>query len=275
MTNLTIIIVSYNTCELLDACIRSLNQPRPTVPTNIVVVDNGSHDASVETIRRHWPQVKVIEVGSNVGYAAANNLGIRESNSKLILLLNSDTLASGLAIDALVAQLRERPNVGAIGPRLVNRYGQQELSFGNMIGPWNELIQKVKRISLTHDVPIISRRIRNSLIRPGYHDWVSGACLLFRRSDADAVGGLDERFFLYGEDVDFCAALRRTGKRVFFSPDIEVLHHVGRSGLHMSEQTELAYRRSQLAFYRKHHPSWAPLLKVYLKARGKLPPQSS
>ena len=275
MTDLAIIIVSYNTCKLLDACVRSLNQPRPKVPTDIVVVDNGSHDGSVETIRRHWPQVKVLEVGRNIGYAAANNLGIRESNSEFILLLNSDTLASGVAIDVLVNQLRERPGVGAIGPRLVNRSGQPELSFGNMIGPFNELIQRAKRIALAHDIPVISRRIRETLITPGYHDWVSGACLLFRRGDAETVGGLDERFFLYGEDVDFCAALRRIGKRVFFSPDVEVLHHIGQSGVRMSEQTQLAYRRSQVAFYSKHHPAWLPLLKAYLKIRGKLPTKSS
>ena len=275
MTDLAIIIVSYNTCKLLDACVRSLNQPRPKVPTDIVVVDNGSHDGSVETIRRHWPQVKVLEVGRNIGYAAANNLGIRESNSEFVLLLNSDTLASGVAIDVLVNQLRERPGVGAIGPRLVNRSGQPELSFGNMIGPFNELIQRAKRIALAHDIPVISRRIRETLITPGYHDWVSGACLLFRRGDAETVGGLDERFFLYGEDVDFCAALRRIGKRVFFSPDVEVLHHIGQSGVRMSEQTQLAYRRSQVAFYSKHHPAWLPLLKAYLKIRGKLPTKSS
>ena len=275
MTDLAIIIVSYNTCKLLDACVGSLSQPSPKVPTDIVVVDNGSHDGSVETIRRHWPQVKVLEVGRNIGYAAANNLGIRESNSEFILLLNSDTLASGVAIDVLVNQLRERPSVGAIGPRLVNRSGQPELSFGNMIGPFNELIQRAKRIALAHDIPVISRRIRETLITPGYHDWVSGACLLFRRGDAETVGGLDERFFLYGEDVDFCAALRRIGKRVFFSPDVEVLHHIGQSGVRMSEQTQLAYRRSQVAFYSKHHPAWLPLLKAYLKIRGKLPTKSS
>lgn len=275
MTNLAIIIVSYNTCELLDECVRSLNQPGPTVPTNIVVVDNGSTDGSVRTIRRRWPHVKVIDIGRNIGYAAANNIGIRETNGELILLLNSDTLASGSAIDTLVKELRSRPNVGAIGPRLVNRYGQPELSFGNMIGPFNELIQKGKRIALTHDVPVISRRIRASLIQPGYHDWVSGACLLFWRRDAEAAGGLDERFFLYGEDVDFCAALRRIGKRVFFTPNVEVLHHIGQSGLHVSAQTALAYRRSQLAFYSKHHPAWAPLLKLYLTARGKFSTQLS
>jgi len=275
MTDLAIIIVSYNTCKLLDACVGSLSQPSPKVPTDIVVVDNGSHDGSVETIRRHWPQVKVLEVGRNIGYAAANNLGIRESNSEFVLLLNSDTLASGIAIDVLVNQLRERPGVGAIGPRLVNRSGQPELSFGNMIGPFNELIQRAKRIALAHDIPVISRRIREALITPGYHDWVSGACLLFRRGDAETVGGLDERFFLYGEDVDFCAALRRIGKRVFFSPDVEVLHHIGQSGVRMSEQTQLAYRRSQVAFYSKHHPAWLPLLKAYLKIRGKLPTKSS
>jgi GT2 family glycosyltransferase len=99
-------------------------------------------------------------------------------------------------------------------------------------------------------------------------DWVSGACLLTRRTDLDAVGLLDERFFLYTEDVDLCASVRARNRGVLFAGDIEIVHLRGRSA---GAATRLAYRRSQLAFYQKHHPAWLPWLRAYLKIRGELP----
>jgi hypothetical protein len=108
--------------------------------------------------------------------------------------------------------------------------------------------------------------------RRHYPDWVSGACLLVRRADALAAGLLDDRYFLYAEDVDFCAALRSLGRRILFTPDAEVVHLRGASGRKRRVETGRAYRRSQLAFYEKHHPRWAPLLRAYLRLRGALPP---
>ena len=102
-------------------------------------------------------------------------------------------------------------------------------------------------------------------------DWVSGACLLVARTDAQAVGLLDERFFLYTEDVDFCASIRSRGKNVLFAPASEVTHLRGRSRATAPAAMNAAYRRSQLAFYEKHHPGWAPLLKAYLAVKRELP----
>ena len=104
-------------------------------------------------------------------------------------------------------------------------------------------------------------------------DWVSGACLLVQRQDAEAVGLLDERFFMYGEDVDFCAAIRSHGKRILFTPAAEFIHLRGRSRVTAPEATERAYRQSQLAFYEKHHPQWLPILRIYLRLKGSLPKQ--
>jgi GT2 family glycosyltransferase len=106
-------------------------------------------------------------------------------------------------------------------------------------------------------------------------DWVSGACLLVRRTDAEAVGLMDERYFMYAEDVDFCAAVRARGRRVLFSPAAEVVHLRGRSRATASTAAEQAYRRSQIAFYEKHHPGWVPWLRWYLKMKGGLPDNRS
>ena len=106
----------------------------------------------------------------------------------------------------------------------------------------------------------------------GQPDWVSGACLLVRRVAAEQAGLLDERFFIYAEDVDFCAAVRAHGHKVRFTPAAQIVHHRGRSVATNRSLVDAAYRRSQIAFYEKHHPAWAPWLRAYLRLRGKLPP---
>jgi GT2 family glycosyltransferase len=100
-------------------------------------------------------------------------------------------------------------------------------------------------------------------------DWVSGACLLVRRADAEAVGLLDERFFMYTEDVDFCASIRARGHKILFTPDVQIVHLVGRSAAFSPRATRDAYHRSRLAFYRKHHPAWAPLLRMWLAVKSR------
>jgi GT2 family glycosyltransferase len=140
-----------------------------------------------------------------------------------------------------------------------------------MIGPFAELRQKLLVTGNDRGVPLLSAYVERLTQQARDVDWVSGACLLVRRADADAVGLLDERYFMYAEDVDFCAAIRARGRRVIFVPGSSVVHLRGRSVSSRPRATEMAYRRSQIAFYAKHHPAWAPLLRAYLKVRGRLP----
>ena len=269
MADLTIVIVSYNTRRDLENCLRSLHGPPPAISHEIVVVDNASTDGSVEAVRSQWPNVRVVSLDTNLGFARANNAGIRQTTSELILLLNSDTLVPADAIDRLTRALLELPGASIVGPRLVDRAGHPELSFGRMMGPVSELRQKATSI-LAGRTRMAAMTSHTRLV-----DWVSGACLLVRRQDAEAAGLLDERYFMYCEDVDFCAAVRARGGRVYFTPAAEVVHLRGRSRASNPSATGQAYRRSQLAFYRKHHPGWEPFLKVYLALRGKLPAKTT
>ena len=257
MTTLSIIIVSFNARADLERCLESLHAAPPAVPHEILVVDNGSTDGSIDVARRR-PDVRLIEIGSNLGFARASNVGIRASRGANLLLLNSDTVVPDGAIDRLLAALDQDRDVAVVGPRLVDAGGRAELSFGRMIGPLNELRQK--RLAR-------GRGVEARTSRRQYPDWVSGACLLVRRADAEAVGLLDERYFMYTEDVDFCAAIRARGRRVLFTPEVEVVHLRGRSAASAPAATRDAYRRSRLAFYEKHHPGWAPLLKLCLRLR--------
>jgi N-acetylglucosaminyl-diphospho-decaprenol L-rhamnosyltransferase len=257
VTQVAIVIVSYNTREDLARCLDALHASPPAATHEIVVVDNGSTDGSADVVRR-FPNVRLMESGGNVGFARANNIGMRATSSVNLLVLNSDTIVPAGAVDRLLAELDANPDVAVVGPRIVDGQGRAELSFGRMMGPLNEFRQK--RLGRGRVDELTSRR--------GYPDWVSAACLLVRRTDAEAVGLFDERYFMYTEDVDFCAAIRARGRKVLFSPDIEIVHLRGRSAATVPDQTHAAYRRSQIAFYEKHHPAWAPLLRLYLWLRG-------
>jgi hypothetical protein len=268
---LSIVIVSYNARADLENCLRSLSANPPALPHDITVVDNASTDGSVEAVRSGWPSVRVIERPANEGFARANNVGIRATRGELVLLLNSDTLVPAGALDALVRTLRAHPDAAVAGPRLVDAHGRPELSFGSMIGPVAELRQKMTMALYARGVRLVSGWVERATCREQFVDWVSGACLLVHRADAEAVGLLDERYFLYTEDVDFCAAIRARGRRILFTPDAHITHLRGRSRAAAPTKANAAYRRSQIAFYEKHHPRWAPLLKLYLKLKRELP----
>ena len=274
MPRLSIIIVTYNSAADTDACLGSLVQHPPSMDHEIVVVDNASTDGTAATIRSRWHGIRVIDATANVGFARANNVGIQQTFGSLILLLNPDTSVPAGALDTLVTALDARPDAAIAGPRLVDADGRVELSFGKMLGPFAELRQKFLVEGSQRAGPVAGY-VERITRRPQEVDWVSGACLLVRRTDAEAVGLLDERFFMYAEDVDFCASIRARGRRVLFCPAAEVIHLRGRSRATAAKATERAYRRSQLAFYEKHHPGWVPWLRWYLKVRGRLPDNST
>jgi N-acetylglucosaminyl-diphospho-decaprenol L-rhamnosyltransferase len=256
---LSIVIVSFNAGADLQACLLSLKKGPPAGDHEIIVVDNESTDGSAAAAER-IPGVRVIRMGRNAGFAAANNAGIRASRGNLLLLLNGDTLVPPGALDRLLERLSATEAAAVAGPRLVDAEGRPELSFGRMISPLNEYRQK-------HRTPAW---IEAETAREHFVDWVSGACLLVRRAEAEAAGLLDERFFLYTEDVDFCHAIRKRGGKVLFTPVATITHLRGRSRATMPVASQKAYRESHLAFYRKHHPLYVPVLRLYLRFKGEL-----
>lgn len=266
MIDVSIVIVSYNAAADLARCLTSLNDAPPAAAHEIVVVDNGSRDGSAD-VARGSANVKLLESSVNRGFAAASNDGIRASRGTTVLLLNSDTVVPAGAVDGLLRELRRHPAAAVAGPRLVDGAGIAELSFGRMLTPFNEWRQKRTMRGLERKDPAVIRRVDVLTRQEQWPDWVSGACLLVYRGDADAVGLLDERFFMYAEDVDFCAAIRARGRRILFTPTVEVVHLRGRSVASDPAETAARYRRSHLAFYEKHHPTLAGLLRLYKRVR--------
>lgn len=271
MSRLAIVVVTFNSAADIGACLESIPAAARHTDYEVIVVDNASPDGTAALVRDRWPHVRVLDAGGNVGFAAGNNLGIRATASELVLLLNPDAAPGHGAIDRLVAVLDAMPTVAVAGPRIVDETGRAELSHGAMIGPFAELRQKLLTHGHARHWPLIAARVERASREASFPDWVSGACLLIRRADLEHAGLLDERYFLYTEDVDLCAAVRAHGRLVRFSPEAEVVHARGASRASSPGPAGQAYRRSQLAFYRKHHPGWLPILSLYLKLRGRFP----
>ena len=267
MSALTIVIVSFNAQDDLARCLDSLAAAPPAIDHEIVVVDNASTDGSRDVVDAR-PSVRLMALPENVGFARANNVAIRATSSDLILLLNSDTIVPPGAIDGLVGALNDSGLTAAAGPRLVDAEGRPELSVGDMVGPLAEWRQKRLVTAYERGERWARQTVEFRTSWGLFPDWVSGACLLVKRAEAEAVGLLDERYFMYLEDVDFCAALRAQGQHIKFVPEVTVTHLRGRSRQSAPAATARHYRDSHRAFYRKHHPLWAPLLELYLRLKG-------
>jgi N-acetylglucosaminyl-diphospho-decaprenol L-rhamnosyltransferase len=268
--SLAIIIVSYNVRAELDTCLGSFVGHTAPFRTHTVVVDNASTDGTPQMVRERYPSVEVLEAGDNLGFARGNNLGIRHTSSEFVLLLNPDTIVPPGCIQALVRGLATHPDAAIAGPRLKDELGFPELSLGWSIGPFAELRQKIVGTLYNRRLRAVVRTVDAWSRTAGEREWVSGAALLVRRADLEQVGLLDERFFMYTEDVDLCLALRRRGRKVLYVPQAEIVHLRGRSA-GRNPQTERLRRQSQIAYYEKHHPAWVPILKAYLTVTGKRP----
>ena len=268
LSSLAIIIVTYNSADEIGPCLDSLVGHTAPFPTSITVVDNASTDRTAQMVRDRWPSVQVIESPTNVGFSRANNLGIRGTSGDYVLLMNPDTVAPPGAIQTLVRGLAAHPDAAIAGARLLSDRGFPELSWGEPIGPWNELKRKVFSILYYRKVRRIVRKVDKLSRQAREVAWVSGACMVIRRPDLEAVGLLDERYFMYTEDVDLCVAMAKRGRTVLYVAGAEVLHHRGKSAARNPE-TERMYRKSQLAYYEKHLPRWAGVLRAYFKLTGK------
>jgi hypothetical protein len=247
------VVVSYNTRDLLLACLDAL-RAHAGMDYEAIVVDNASGDGSAEAVRARFPEARVLASASNLGFSRANNLGLQAAAGAYVLVLNSDCEVRPGMLGALCAVLDARPEVAIVGPRTVSPDGRPQVSFGEALTPASEwrqgrLVRGVKRGN-----PAALRAAARLAERETEPDWVSGSCFLARRAALESVGGFDESFFLYEEDVDLCLRVRRAGGRVLYTPAAEVLHHLGRSMETSPARARFEYHRSHLRYYRKHNP---------------------
>jgi N-acetylglucosaminyl-diphospho-decaprenol L-rhamnosyltransferase len=247
---LTIILVNYHAREYLPACLAALEAAPPGVPHQVVLVDNSPGDGTAEAVRAHFPSVTIITNRANVGFGRACNQALRASDTPFVLLLNPDTEVQPGALDALLAALRANPQVAAAGPRLLYPDGRYQHSAFRLPGlaqaffGFFSLVPLDSRWNGRYPLPRSSR--------PRAVEHLLGACLLIRREALETVGLLDERFFIYFEETDWCARARRAGWELWQVPTATVIHHSGATTRPVAEQMSLQFHRSQALYYRKH-----------------------
>ncbi len=256
----SVIVLTYNTRDLTLRCLSSFYTEALAHGWQIIVVDNGSSDSTAEAIAEHFPGVQVLRSEKNLGYAAGNNLGLRRAMGEVVILLNSDVLASFSVLQGLTETLKAQPQVGAISAGLLTAEGRpQAFAYGCDPRP-GYLLHRGLRALLG-----LGFMHRWDVSQPIEAEWVSGACLCVRQEVLQQVGLLDERFFLYFEDNDWCLRMRQAGWRVLYDPRWTVTHLGGASGIQRNLISSIYYR-SLAAFYDKHYSLPATLtLRVLIK----------
>jgi len=262
-----VVIVSYNCRDAVLECCASVRDS--TTPTRLVVVDNGSADGTAAALAADFPEAEIIANDDNLGFGRAVNQGVAAGDSNRILLLNPDARLAPDSLAVLDAALHEDPRLAAVGPRLRDEHGTLEISTGRTLSLLNEATFKLAG-SLQRVGPFggwLERRYS----RDRRTHSLTAACLLLRREAWDAVGGFDERFFLYAEDVDLCYRLRAAGWPLGYMSGTTVMHRRGVAAATAPERTERHYRASQIAFYAKHRnaPS-RTILRMYLLTKYRL-----
>ncbi|BAM00821.1 MULTISPECIES: glycosyltransferase family 2 protein [Caldilinea] len=261
---LSVIIVNWNTCALLAECIAAVERETTSIPHDIWVVDNGSSDGSAAMLRQDFPHVQVIESPVNLGFARANNLAMRRSAGRYLLLLNTDALVQPGSVQALLQVAEAAPRAGVVGAHLLNPDGTFQASHTHFPTLWQEFL--------------ILSTLGRRLVRPWYPshgpeetkgpqrvEYVEGACMLVRREALAEVGGLDEGYFMYAEEVDWCKRMRAAGWEVWYAPAAKVVHIGGASSADRKTSREADLYRSRVRYFRIHHGRLeAEILKVMI-----------
>jgi N-acetylglucosaminyl-diphospho-decaprenol L-rhamnosyltransferase len=267
MRDLSIVIVNWNTRDLLRDCLKSVYESEGSFTFETVVVDNCSRDGSCAMVADEFPQVHVIESEINGGYAYANNLGLQHCHARYYLLLNSDTVLPPHALQQMLEFMDTHPEVGMAGPKLVLADGSLDLACRRSFPTVENSFYKL--FGLSHLFPKSRRFGRYNLTyldpdETAEVDSVVGAFMMVRGEVIEQVGGLDEAYFMYAEDLDWALRAKRAGWKVYYYPEVTVLHYKRKASEQNRDKANYEFWRAMYIFYRKHYaettPSWAHYL---------------
>jgi GT2 family glycosyltransferase len=264
---LSIIIVNWNVRDLLRQCLRSIDAGRGELEVEVIVVDSASADDSVAMVQSEFPWVRLIACDENVGFPRGNNIGLAQARGDYLLLLNPDTVVLDDALTVMMAYLAAHPAVGVVGPQLLNPDGTVQssrrrfptLATGFFESTWLQgLAPGVLRRYYALDLPDDAT---------AEVDWLVGACFMAPREVYERVGGLDESYFMYSEELDWCRRIVVAGWRVVYHPAARVIHHVGQSSDQAVTARHVNFQRAKLRYYRKYHGrAAAGALRLFLLA---------
>jgi GT2 family glycosyltransferase len=273
--DVSVIIVSYNTRDLLRVCLESIERSVGVEERETFVVDNASTDGSAEMVAAEFPWVQLIRSPINGGYAYANNLAMRQARGQRVLLLNPDTEVGPNAISDMVAFLDAHPDAAAVGPKLIKPDGSLDLACRRSFPSPAVAFYRMAGLSTLFPRSRVFGRYNLTYLSPDVEadvDSVVGAFMLVRRAAIEQVGLLDERFFMYGEDLDWAFRMKEQGWRIRYNPGVTVVHHKGASSRQTSASTTVHFYRAMQLFYEKHYHDgagsrlgWLIVSAIYLR----------
>jgi len=273
--DLSIIIVSYNTCEITRNCLQSIRDSNLQLSYEVIVVDNASTDGSVEMIEQEFPEIILIKNSTNNMFAKANNQGMKIARGDYFLLLNSDTIVTPGNIEKMFYFISAHSNkIGCVGPKVLNSDGtvqsegkplySVENAFCDMFSP---ILIKLPFFLKKHLIPPGNKLSDKSPLRRPT-GWVSGACMMVSAKAARAVEGFDEEYFFYGEEVDFCQCLKKAGYAIWVLTDAEIIHLNGGSTASDSKKKQDNILNSRAMFCQKHFSRPALFLYFFIYLTG-------
>jgi N-acetylglucosaminyl-diphospho-decaprenol L-rhamnosyltransferase len=263
--DISVIIVSWNVRELLANCLRSV-LAQTGLALQVIVVDSASSDGSSELVAEQFPQVELVACQENVGFPRGNNLGLERANGRFILLLNPDTIVHGDALARMVSYLQQHPLVGVVGPQLLNDDGSVQSSRRCFPTLWTAVFESTWLQPFAPQAVLDHYYVRD--VGDGETavvEWVMGACLMTRQEVVAQVGGLDEAYFMYSEELDYCRRIHEAGWQVVYYPEAQVTHLSGKSSEQAVTQRHINFNRAKLRYFRKYHGRLAAgVLRLFL-----------
>lgn len=249
-------IVAYKVRDLLRDCLNSIYQHPPAASFEIIIVDNHSEDGTVEMLRQEFPQVRIIENACNDGYTRPMNQALKHGTGRYLVQLNPDTLVKQGAFDSMAAFMEQTPKAGICTPRVLNRDGTlQKQCRRSAARPWDAITYFSGLSRLFPKSKFFARYLMTYLDENETNEVeaVSGSCMFIRRDVVEQIGYLDELFFAYQEDADFCFRARQAGWKIFYLPEAEIIHFGGEGGSRVEVYRSIyEWHRSYFLYYRKH-----------------------
>jgi GT2 family glycosyltransferase len=270
---LSIIILNWNTKDLLLDCLQSIFQHTKKVKFEVIVCDNDSSDGSLEAVRKKYKKVKTIQNGGNVGFSKGNNPGMKMAKGRYLLLLNTDTKVDHDVFSQMVKWMDQNKQAGILGPKLLNADSSLQPSAGNLPNLWGIFAQLgfpihlfAQIIPYLRNIPILKIPYKSYYKNPRITGWVSGSCFLIRRQVYAQIGGLDENIFMYVEETEYCKRATDAGWQVWINPDFHLFHLERGSSTSGKKGSVLGIYKGLYYYFRKHHSVWQLyLLAIILK----------
>jgi N-acetylglucosaminyl-diphospho-decaprenol L-rhamnosyltransferase len=262
--DVSIIIVSWNVTDLLAACLDSIKPDGLNV--EIIVVDSASSDNAVEMVQSRYPHVKLLAQSENVGFTRGNNIGLKVAQGRYLLLLNPDTEVIGDALSKMVGYMDSHPQVGIVGPHTLNTDGSTQstkrrfptFALGFFESTWLQSYAPKSMLDKFYTFDVADTAVAEV-------DWVQGSCLMARREVYTQIGGLDEDYVMFSEELDWCKRAKDAGWQVVYLGDAQIIHHGGKSTEQATARKHIHFQTSKLRYYRKYHGVGAAFaLRVFL-----------